>query len=144
VKSRLSRIAVTAASALALLASTDLWAGRGHGGGTGGSTSARGHAGGARHHHHRPRVFVGGTFFLGAPFYPYYPYPYAYPYPYLGAAQGPAPTTYIEQYPGTPGPDTQDWIVCPSSGGTYPAVTECAGGWARVVENPAAPSAAVN
>ena len=49
----------------------------------------------------------------------------------------PPPVTYIEQYHGTPTPDTQDWIVCPASGGTYPNVTECPGGWARVVENPA-------
>jgi hypothetical protein len=139
VKTRLTRIAVLAASALALVASSDLWAGRGNGGGH----SGRAHASGARPHHHS-RAFVGGTFFFGAPLYPYPSRYYPYPYPYLGAAQGPVPTTYIEQYRGTPTPDTQDWIVCPTSGGTYPNVTECPGGWARVVENPAAPSAAVN
>jgi hypothetical protein len=137
VKGRLARITLIAASALALVASSEGWAGRGQGGG---------HSGGARaggtHHRHHSRAFVGGSFFFGGPLYPY-PY-YPYPYPYLGAAQGPAPTTYIEQYHGTPTRDTQDWIVCPTSGGTYPAVTECSGGWARVVETPAAPAAAVN
>jgi hypothetical protein len=141
VKHRLARIAVITASALALVAGSEAWAGRGQGGGRSGAART----GGAHHHHHHSRAFVGGTFFFGGPLYPYPYYPNSYyPYPYVGAAQGPAPTTYIEQYRGTPTRDTQDWIVCPSSGGTYPAVTECPGGWARVVENPAAPSAAVN
>ena len=44
----------------------------------------------------------------------------------------PAPT-YIEQYPGVPGPQSQDWYYCPNQGAYYPYVKDCPGGWQRVL-----------
>jgi hypothetical protein len=92
---------------------------------------------------HHPRFYPRSTFFFGFgaspwlygypygyPGYPYYPYPYPYPYP----AEQPPPTTFIEKFDGTPSAGMSG-IVCPDSGRSYPEVTECAGGWARVIEH---------
>jgi len=82
----------------------------------------------------RPRHRSGGSafFFFGATAYPY-PWPGYYPYPFM--PYDTPPTVYVEQYPGTPTPDTEDWIYCPSAGASYPDVQECPGGWQRIIPN---------
>jgi hypothetical protein len=93
-----------------------------------GGSSAR--AGAFHHHHHHP--FVGSAFFFGTTVYPWGPgYPYTLAMPYATPA-----VVYVEQYPGTPTPETQDWIFCPRAGASYPDVQECPGGWQRVIPHP--------
>jgi hypothetical protein len=84
-------------------------------------------------HHHRSRSFV--FFGFGAPFGYAYGYPYGPPY-YYGpdyAARGEAPKVYVERFDGQPTPQTEGEIFCPSEGAYYPSVTDCAGGWQRVI-----------
>ena len=86
------------------------------------------------HHHFRPGPVIGFGI-VGAPafFYPDYP-PYVYA-PAVPAAP-PPPPVYIEQYPWDPTPGVTG-VVCPSAGmAPYPQVTQCPGGWARVVSGP--------
>jgi hypothetical protein len=45
----------------------------------------------------------------------------------------PPPPVYIEQYPGTPQPQTQYWYFCPNAGAYYPEVQSCPGGWQRTL-----------
>lgn len=92
-------------------------------------------AGHPRFHHFRsgPIISFG---VIGAPafFYPSYP---AYYGPAV-VAPPPPPPVYIEQYPWDPTPGVSG-VVCPSAGmAPYPQVTQCPGGWARVV--PSAPA----
>ena len=88
------------------------------------------HHQGFHHHHHGHRVFFGG-FFVGAPFWrPYYPtYYYGPDY----AARSDAPKVYVERFDGQPTPQTQGEIFCPGADLYYPAVTQCPGGWQRVI-----------
>ena len=127
---RAASLAVVAVFALGIVA--DSWAGgRGRGSGRSHSGSRPGIA-----HHHHPH-FVGRPLFLGVPLvlpgaYYYYPPPPPYYNP-------PAPV-YIEQYPGTPSPQTRDWFYCPNKGAYYPYVKDCPGGWQRVLpQQPAEP-----
>jgi len=119
-----------AAAAIALPAGA--WARGGHSGGHGGGHFGGhfgGHPGGHRgFHHFRSSFFfvAPAPFLFAGPPYPYYYYPPGY-------LQADPPTTYIEKFPGTPMPGMTG-IVCPSTGGTYPAVTQCPGGWARAIE----------
>jgi hypothetical protein len=131
----LYRSAVIIAASLAIIATSDTAAARGHGasGSRSSSSSSSGH-----HHHHHHR-FVGGAFFFGTTVYPW-PWP-GYPYAPVMPYDAP-PAAYVEQYPGTPTPDTQDWIFCPSAGASYPDVQECPRGWQRVIPNPQSPPAA--
>jgi hypothetical protein len=88
------------------------------------------HHGFHHHHHHHVRVFFGG-FFVGAPLWgPYYrPYYYGPDY----AARSEPPKVYVERFDGQPTPQTQGEIFCPGAGEHYPAVTQCPGGWQRVI-----------
>jgi hypothetical protein len=143
---RFFRVFMVSVSALAVVASSDAWAGRGSGGGRG--TGARS---GSFHNHHgfHRRAFVGGTFFFGAPYYPwpYYGYPVEswpyYGYPVAAPSYSP-PAMYVEKYDGTPTPETKDWIYCPGASASYPDVQECLGGWQRVIENPKIPTPVSN
>jgi hypothetical protein len=128
----LSRSTVLVAVSLAMVVTCDM-AEAARGGSRGGARAGAFHSGGFHHHH---RHFVGGGFFFGATAYPY-PWPYYYSYPPAMPYDAP-PTVYVEQYPGTPTPGTQDWIYCPSAGASYPDVQECPGGWQRVFPNSAA------
>ncbi len=97
-----------------------------------GSHASRSGGGGSHRgfHHHHHGVFFGG-FFIGAPFWgPYYP-PYYYGPDY--AARSEPPKVYVERFDGQPTPQTQGEIFCPAAGAYYPAVTECPGGWQRVI-----------
>jgi hypothetical protein len=78
--------------------------------------------------HHRGRVIVGSTIFLGALGYPYYaPAPvYAAPPAYVEEP----PPTYIEQSPAAP---EQVYYYCPDSRAYYPNVTSCPSAWLKVV-----------
>jgi hypothetical protein len=136
---------VVALAAALTAAPDETWAG-----GRGGGHRAGARSGSFHHHHgfHR-RAFVGGTFFFGAPYYPwpYYGYPVEpwprYGYPAAFPSYSP-PTRYVEKYEDTPTPETKDWVFCPSAGASYPDVQECPGGWQRVIENPKIPPAASN
>lgn len=78
---------------------------------------------------------------IGAPFSPwYYPSPYYYSPPVIIE---PAPQVYIEQAPVVPPASMQSnyWYYCDASRTYYPYVTECPGGWQRVVPQPPAPAA---
>ena len=100
----------------------------------------------ARHrHHHGPRISFGIGF--GAPFYsPFYyaPYPY-YPRYYPAPVVVEREPVYVERdpVPAQPAqPQAQPqapagyWYYCSESGGYYPYVKECAGGWQRVAPQP--------
>ena len=116
-----SRIVLLAAIATTLALPQASWAAR-RGGWHGGWHRPHGHV----------VFFVGApAYFYGVPAY-YYAPPYAVPQP---------PTVYIEKYPGVPTPGTQELFMCPATGQYYPDAQECAGGWARVIENraPAVP-----
>ena len=110
-------------AACAVLAGGDGWARSGsHGGAS--------HHSGFHPHHRGHAVFFGG-FFVGGPFWPYYYPPYYYGPDY--AARSEPPKVYVERFDGQPTPQTQGEIFCPSAGAYYPAVTECPGGWQRVI-----------
>ena len=129
------KLAVTAGifAALALLAADDSWAGgRGRGGGHHSGARA-----GVAHNHSRAHFVHPRTVIIGAPLF--YPAPYYYypPPPYYYAP----PPVYIEQYPGMPAPQAQDWYYCPNQGAYYPYVKDCPGGWQRVLpQQPVQPS----
>jgi hypothetical protein len=131
---RATHAAVAIAAVAFLVTAGDAAAGgRGRGGGHHGGS----HFGGAPRSGfvHHPRFF-GGPLLIGAPLY--YPSPYYYypPPPYYYAP----PPVYIEQYPGVPAPQSQDWYYCPNAGAYYPYVRDCAGGWQRVLPQQPAPS----
>jgi hypothetical protein len=136
---RFAAPAIALFAAFALVAADDSWAG-GRGRGGGGHRGSAHHSGarpGVVHHHHHPH-FVGRSVFVGVPFY--YPGPYYY---YPPPPNYYAPPVYIEQYPGTPAPQSQDWFFCPSAGAYYPYVNDCPGGWQRVVPSQPAQSSPV-
>ena len=122
------------AAAFTVAATGEAWAKSG----SHGSGSHSGRAGAAahhsfHHHHHRGSrtfVFFGTSAFVGAPWYPYAP-PYFYGPDY--AASSEPPQVYVERFDGQPTPQTQGDIYCPGAGAYYPAVTECPGGWQRVI-----------
>ncbi|MGD0236098.1 MAG: hypothetical protein ABSC55_16385 [Syntrophorhabdales bacterium] len=79
-----------------------------------------------------PGAFWGGAFFGAALAYPYYAYPYryyGYPYPYAYAQ----PPVYNTE------PQQDYWYYCQNPQGYYPYVTQCPGGWMRVVPTPPQP-----
>jgi len=106
--------------------------------GSGGAVADKGH----RHSHVGVGVVVGpywGPWYGPSPFYypPYYS-PYYYP-PYYSPVviERPAPPVYIEQSPpAETKPQTDFWFYCQSSGGYYPDVKECPGGWLKVPPRP--------
>jgi hypothetical protein len=96
-------------------------------GGLAGSATA------SAHWHGTVGVWIGpGPYGWGPPYYPYY-YPpvivadpvYAQPNPVV---QVPAPPNF--------------WYYCPQSGGYYPYVSDCPGGWQQVMPQPPAPAPA--
>lgn len=123
---------------LAALLATDGWAKSGsHGSGSHAGVRARSGGGFSPHHgpphHHRSHAFFffGSSAFVGGPFWrPYYP-PYYYGPDY--AARSEPPQVYVERFNGQPTPQTQGEIFCPGAGAYYPAVTQCPGGWQRVI-----------
>lgn len=110
------------------------------GGGHGGwSHAAAGHDGdwhgGARHGggRHHGRFHRGDRAFFALGFWPFLYEPYAYGYP-LSDGYYTSPPVYVEQ-----GDEAQSayWYYCAASRGYYPYVTQCPGGWLRVVPGPA-------
>lgn len=121
---RLGRILCCAGAVLGI-AATDTAAARGR------------HAGGAHGHaHFAPHTHVRrGFFFVPAFGSPYYA-PVFLARPGNGDAAyaplQPEPVVYVEQFAGTPTPDTQGEIYCAERNAHYPEVAECPGGWQRV------------
>jgi hypothetical protein len=137
----LGKTVLCCAAAFAVVVTAEAWA-RGGSHGSGSHAGVRARSGGGsvsphrHHHHHRSRgfVFFGSSAFFGAPF-GYGGYPYGPPY-YYGpdyTARGEPPKVYVERFDGQPTPQTKGEIFCPGAGAYYPAVTECQGGWQRVV-----------
>lgn len=63
-----------------------------------------------------------------------YPWPYSYHFlPLPAALEDPGRVVYVEQFSGTPTPDTDEWIYCPNLTASYPEVKDCPGGWQRVI-----------
>jgi hypothetical protein len=114
--------------------------GRFHSGGSvvghiGASTGGHFHPGSGHRpfFHHRGRVIVGSTIFLGGVGYPYY---YAPPPVYAAPpAYAEEPITYIEQSPPAQSPSAQPQVYyyCPDSRAYYPDVTTCPSAWLKVV-----------
>ena len=121
----LSPVLASFSCAVLLLAAGGSWAA-----GPGGGQSGGGHrSGGAHHHggHSHARVFISAPLF-------FYPGPYSY-YPAPAYSTPVPPPIYIEQ----PGPAAEYWF-CPGAGGYYPQVTDCPGGWRRVLPAGTGPS----
>lgn len=81
----------------------------------------------------------GGHAYLGLGYWPswYLPYAYYYPpyyyyYPPLAGAPSASPV-YIQQDNEA---QSAYWYYCADSKGYYPYVTQCPGGWLRVVPEP--------
>jgi hypothetical protein len=120
--SMLLKIVVGAGFAAAgvLAAPDETWA-KGKGGAHSG-----GHRSGAHSGHRHGVPFARGGLFLAIPYSYYYP-------PLWSGIDPSAPVVYVEQFPGIPGADTQDTIYCPERAAAYPYVTECPGGWQRIL-----------
>ncbi len=87
-------------------------------------------------HHHRARIGV----FIGAPllFAPWYYYHQPVYYPAPAVVYPSAPPVYVEQgqeAAPAPRPDAY-WYYCPGAKAYYPYVSQCAGGWQRVLPQP--------
>jgi hypothetical protein len=119
------------------------WHGGGYGGGWhGGGYGGGWHGGGGGHWVHG---WHGGTYgwwwFGGGVWWPYYAWGYPY-YPY-GAYPGPnyyPPDPPSPSYGNLPPQQPQVWYYCDASGGYYPNVPSCPGGWRPVPATPAAPN----
>jgi hypothetical protein len=132
-------------AALALATADAAWAhgrsgggsGRGFSGHSGHSGHFAGHPGAHRGAHFHSRVFIGGAIIAAPIFYPppyyYAPAPAYYYYP--------PPPMYIEQLPQVAPQSQQYWYYCPAARAYYPYVSECAGGWQRVLPNTQSPPA---
>lgn len=97
------------------------WADRRHGG----------------HHRHFNRQF---SVVIGAPYWDPFYYPRYYPRYYAPLViERPVPQVYIEQ-PSALAPLAADaanyWYYCSSARGYYPYVSECPGGWQKVLPRP--------
>jgi hypothetical protein len=123
-------------AALALAAADDAFARGGRsGGGSGHGFAGRPgfHRGPAFH----GRVFIGGAIIAAPVFFPP-PYYYA-PAPVY--YDPPPPPVYIEQAPEAAPQPQQYWYYCPAARAYYPYISECAGGWQRVLPNTQSPPA---
>ncbi len=89
-----------------------------------------GKSGGRPHHHHARSGISVGALFLLPPLLFYDSPAYLYSPPYPGAQ----PSRFIEQAPEGPQPGTTDRFLCPQLWQEYPDVTECPGGWARIID----------
>jgi hypothetical protein len=84
----------------------------------------------AVHGFHGPHVFVGPRVFVGpGPFW--YPHPYYWP----PVVVQPSPPQVYVQPPEAP-PAQLYWYYCENPKGYYPYVSQCPGGWMRVVPQP--------
>ncbi len=123
---KVARVALIAVAVLLLSAPqnpSDAWRGHGHGHG-------HGHGG------VRSRVFIGTGFWLGPPYWWYYPYPsYVYPAPVVIQQE---PPVYVQQpppeeFPAPPAaPAESFWYYCQSAKGYYPSVQQCPEAWIKV------------
>jgi hypothetical protein len=86
------------------------------------------------------RVFIGAGI-VAAPIF--FPPPYSYYYAPAPAYYypPPPPPEYIEQAPEAALQSQQYWYYCPDTRAYYPYVSECAGGWQRVLPNTQSPPA---
>ena len=148
-------IGIAALAALALVAADDGWAAR-NGSGSGGKSSvgrfsrpgSSGFGGGVPRfsrtvpvpgspapfrHYGRAVIFVGAPFYFWSWPYGYYylPPPYYYGPDYV--AHYDLPQIYVEKFDGTPTPQTQGDIFCPSANAYYPDVKDCPNGWQRII-----------
>ncbi len=93
------------------------------------------------HAWHGGQVFIGTSFWWGAP-YPYWYYPYPY-YPYY--VYPPAPPVVVYQQPPIyiqqqspppqalpPAPAESYWYYCQSAKAYYPSVPQCPEAWIKV------------
>ena len=78
-------------------------------------------------------VFIGG-YYVGAPWWPYYPYYYGGPYYYGPTYEATAqpPSLYIEKFDGQPSADAGE-LYCPALAAHYPDVQDCPSGWQRII-----------
>ena len=95
-----------------------------------GFAHSSGHFHGGFHSGFRTRVFVGAPLLVAPLAYPYY---YA-PAPVYYAP----PPAYVEQPSYAPAPQSY-WYYCAPARAYYPYVSDCPGGWQRVVPNNAPP-----
>jgi hypothetical protein len=150
------RIGIAACAALAVIAADDGWAART--GSRSGGKSSVGRFSGARapgafvvaaprfsrsapltgsptpfRHHGRAVIFIGAPFYFWSwPYgYSYLPPPYYYGPDYVGRYE--LPPVYVEKFEGTPTPQTQGDIFCPSANAYYPDVKDCPNGWQRII-----------
>jgi hypothetical protein len=87
------------------------------------------HAWVAVHGFHGPHVFVGPRVFIGPD-----PFWYAYPYPtYPPVVVQPSPPAQVYVQPQQAPPAESYWYYCENPKGYYPYVSQCPGGWMRVV-----------
>ena len=152
-------IGIAACAALAMVAADDGWAARSgsrSGGKAGvGRFSGFGAAGGSGprlgaaprfsrsmpmtgsptpfRHRGRAVIFVGAPFYFWSWPYGYYylPPPYYYGPDYV--ARHELPAVYVEKFDGTPTPQTQGDIFCPSQNAYYPDVKDFPNGWQRII-----------
>jgi hypothetical protein len=122
-------LGVTFAAVLAAPDAVSAKGGGGHGGSHGGGHRGGSHSG---HRHAHGSAFIGaGAFYAGM--YSFYPGPYSYYYnPIWSGIDPSARVVYVEQFAGTPTPDSKDSIYCPERASHYPYVTDCPGGWQRI------------
>lgn len=78
------------------------------------------------HHGHRHHGHASVGLFIGAPLVPWYYYDYS---PRVIVVPAPQPPVYVEQPPAP----TRYWYYCRDSGGYYPRVLDCPGGWTPVL-----------
>ena len=110
---------------------SDAFRGGGHFGGGHVSSGhfGGGHFGGGHGHGH-----FGVDFVVGPVFGPWWwdTYPYYYPYPSTPVVVQSQPELYVEPQ----SPEQQYWYYCGASGGYYPYVKRCPGGWTKVAPTP--------
>jgi hypothetical protein len=96
-------------------------------------------------HHGGTRVFIGGSFWLGPPYWgPYAWGPPVYAPYYYGAPvyYGPPPVAmpqtpvYVQRGQG----ESDYWYYCDNPKGFYPYVKSCPGGWMKVVPETVPPN----
>lgn len=89
------------------------------------------------HHRHFNRQF---SVVIGAPFWDPFYYPRYYPRYYAPLViERPVPQVYIEQQPSAVplAADTVNyWYYCSSAKAYYPYVSDCPGGWQKVLPRP--------
>lgn len=90
------------------------------------------------HGHYGYHGFYGGHVgvFVGPAFgFNYWPSRYYY-YPYPPVAAAPSPPVYIERSNSEAAAQPYYWYRCANPDGYYPYVSQCSGGWQKVVPRP--------